>query len=305
MKNKLLIVLVVLFGYYSQAQQAPQYTQYMYNMGVVNPGYMINEPGIIKIGGLYRTQWVGIEGAPKTATVFANIPLSDRLELGVNFVGDKVGGKSNSTENMFNVNFAYKAKLTENTNLSFGVKAGGDQLNIDTSGKNIGSSNYLYENTNQTVLNLGAGLFLFNKKYYLGISSPNLVPSNFSSSTTTIYKQKSHFYTMAGYVFTLGSNLKFKPSTVIKYVDGSPLTFDISGNVLFYDKFEIGTSYRYQDAITGLVGFNISQNLRIGYAYDLTISELETFNSGSHEIIITYQLDLLGLSKKYSSPRFY
>jgi type IX secretion system PorP/SprF family membrane protein len=101
------------------AQQEPQYTQYMYNQGVVNPAYMINEPGLIRVGSLYRSQWVGLDGAPKTANVFANIPLNERVEIGVNYVNDQIGDVL--TTNNFNVNFAYRINVAENTNLSFGL----------------------------------------------------------------------------------------------------------------------------------------------------------------------------------------
>ncbi len=303
MKIKFLII-VVLCSLSMYAQQEPQYTQYMYNMSIVNPGYMINEPGLISVGSLYRTQWVGIEGAPKTANVFASIPLNDRIEISLNYLNDKIGSKVNLQENNFNIDAAYKINLKNNLNLSFGMKVGFDNLSFDFSETNL-SSDAAFQNTSKTLFNIGAGLFLFKEKYYVGFSSPNLIPSDVSNNSETVYTSRPHFFLIGGYVFDLNENVKLKPSTVVKYVNGAPLTFDLSANVLLYDKFEIGASYRYQDAVSGLVGFNVTNDLRLGYAYDFNTSELNDFNTGSHEFVLLYTFDVLGLSKKYESPRFY
>ncbi|MEP5338448.1 MAG: type IX secretion system membrane protein PorP/SprF [Algibacter sp.] len=303
MKQKLL-VLFIACSLLTYAQQEPQYTQYMYNMSMVNPGYMINEPGIVQVGSLYRTQWVGIDGAPKTANVFAHIPINDRIELSVNYLNDNIGGNVNLSENVFNVDAAYKIKLNNSLNLSFGVKAGFDHLNLSAIGSNvIGDS--AFGNTSKTMLNIGAGVFLFDDNYYAGISAPNLIPSNLDINDEVVYNDKAHLFLIGGYVFDINDDFKLKPSTVLKLVGGAPLSFDVSANVLYLNRFELGASYRYQNAVSGLVGIHVTPNLRLGYAYDLNTSELQTYNNGSHEFIILYKFDVLGLSKKYSSPRFY
>lgn len=303
MKIKIFIVFIIC-GFSAYAQQEPQYTQYMYNMSLVNPGYMINEPSIIQVGSLYRTQWVGIEGAPKTANLFANIPLSDKIELGVNYLNDNIGGKINLSENVFNINAAYKINIKKDLNLSFGVKMGFDHLNFSSLGSNV-SGDPLFQNSNKTVINIGAGAFLFHNNYYVGLSSPNLIPSDLDINSGVLYKDTPHLFLIGGYVFDINSAFKLKPSTVVKYATGAPLSFDVSANVLYQDTFELGVSYRYQDAISGLVGINITPHLKVGYAYDFNTSKLKTFNNGSHEFVLLYRFDVLGLSKKYSSPRFY
>ncbi|MDO5974389.1 PorP/SprF family type IX secretion system membrane protein [Flavivirga jejuensis] len=303
MKIKIFIVFIIC-GLSVFAQQEPQYTQYMYNMSLVNPGYMINEPSIVQVGSLYRTQWVGIEGAPKTANAFANIPLSEKVELSVNYLNDNVGGNVNLSENVFNVNAAYKINLQKDLNLSFGIKMGFDHINFSALGSNVGGDP-LFQNTNKTVINIGAGVFLFHKNYYVGLSSPNLIPSDLDVNSDVVYKDKPHAFLIGGYVFDINSEFKLKPSAVVKYVTGSPLSFDISTNVLYQNTFELGISYRYQDAVAGLAGINITPNLKVGYAYDFNTNKLNTYNNGSHEFILLYRFDVLGLSKKYSSPRFY
>ncbi len=303
MRIKIFVVFIIC-SLSAYAQQEPQYTQYMYNMSMVNPGYMIDELGIVEVGSLYRTQWVGIDGAPKTANVFANIPLNEKIELSINYLNDNIGGNINTSENVFNVDAAYKITLDNNLNVSFGLKMGFNHLNFSALGSNV-STDPLFQNEKKTVLNIGAGVFLFKQQYYVGLSSPNLIPSDLDVNSDIVYKDKAHVFLMGGYVFEVNTDLKLKPSTVVKYVGGSPLSFDVSANVLYKERFELGVSYRYQDAISGLAGINVTPNLRIGYAYDFNTSQLKTYNNGSHEFVLLYRFDVLGLSKKYSSPRFY
>ena len=286
------------------AQQEPHYTQYMYNMSIINPAYMINEPGLIEVGTLYRSQWVGIDGAPETGNIFANIPLSDKIELSLNYLNDEIGDNIKQTENVFNIDVAYKIKLTETLDLSFGMKVGFDHLSTNVFQSNV-SGDPFFENTRKTLLNIGAGVFAFNDNYYVGLSSPNLLPNELDTNNDILYQNELHIFLIGGYVFDINEDIKLKPSTVVKYVAGAPLSFDISANALYQEKFELGVSYRYKDAVTAMVGIEVFQDFRLGYAYDFNTSVLKDFNNGSHEFILTYKFDILGLSKKYSSPRFY
>tara|TARA_R110000868_G_scaffold79232_5_gene225520 strand:- start:2948 stop:3850 length:903 start_codon:yes stop_codon:yes gene_type:complete len=300
MKKILYILLLFIFTNVI-AQQQPQYSQYMYNMNVVNPAYVINEPGIIYVGALYRQQWNGIEGGPKTANLFANIPTNDHIEFSFNYINDQIGEVQN--ENIFNVDFAYILPIARRTKMAFGVKAGISNLALDFSQSNV-SSDPSFQNQNSTFFNAGAGLFVFNEKFYVGFSAPNLFPADLNEDNQNVYEQKTHFYGMAGYVFDVNPNLKLKPSTMIKQSIGAPLTFDASLNARFYDKFEIGTSYRFQENMAFMAAVNVSYNFRIGYAYDYNASKLRDFDNGSHEIILLYNFGLIK-SKKYISPRFY
>lgn len=302
--KKHIYIVFILSSILAKAQQEPHYTQYMYNMSMVNPAYMINQPGIIEVGGLYRSQWVGIEGAPKTVNLFANIPLNDRIELSTNYLNDNIGGNINLSENLFNIDAAYKINIKNTLNLSFGIKLGFDHLNFSAIGSNV-AGDPLFGNTNKTVLNIGAGIFLFDKKYYTGISSPNLIPASLGLNNEVVYNNKTHVFLIGGYIFNINHVFKLKPSTVLKYTGGAPLSFDLSVNTLYLEKFEFGVSYRYQDAFSVLVGVNVTQNLKLGYAYDFNTSKLKTFNNGSHEFLLIYRFDTLGLSKNYLSPRFY
>ena len=285
------------------AQQEPQYTQYTYNIGVVNPAYMINEPGLVRVGSLYRSQWVGLDGAPETANVFGNIPINERVEIGINYVNDRIGDVL--TQNYFNANFAYRINVGKTANLSFGLKLGIDNLSLDFTGQGLeGDSAFQNDQTNN--IDIGTGLFLFDHNYYIGLSSPNIIPYEIESGTTNIlYKNDPTVYFIAGYVYDVNDVLKIKPSAVTKWTSGAPLTYDLSLNALYANRFELGVSYRHQDAVAALAAFNVTQDLKIGYSYDFNTSELNRFNNGSHELVLIYTFDLLGLQKRYISPRFY
>lgn len=302
MKIKIFI-LIALCSLSTFAQQEPQYTQFTYNIGVVNPAYMINEPSLIRAGSLYRSQWVGLEGAPETANVFANIPVNERIELGVNYVNDQIGDVL--TQNVFNANFAYKINVGKTANLSFGLKLGIDNLSLDFSSKDLaGDSSFINDQT--SALDIGAGLFLFDDNYYVGLSVPSILPYDVESGTSDIlFENTSTAYLIAGYVFDVNNVLKLKPSGVTKVVSGSPITFDLSLNALYDERFELGVSYRHQDAVAALAGFNVTPDLKLGYSYDFNISDLNSFNNGSHELVLIYTFDILGLQKRYISPRFF
>ena len=305
MKNNIIIIIALFYSLINYAQQDSHYTQYMYNMSIINPAYMINEPGLFQVGSLYRTQWVSVTGAPKTANVFAHIPINNQIEFNVNYINDKIGSNINVATNVFNIDLAYKIDLDETKKLSFGVKTGLDSFALDASNSNV-ASDPLFQENNTTNFTMGAGVFLFADNYYVGLSVPNLIPSKIEvDNSGSLKKSVAHYYLTGGYVFDVSDSFKVKPSAILKEVTGVPLSFDVSMNVLYNNRFELGVSYRYDESISGLVAINITPSLRIGYAYDYIQNDLKNYSDGSHEFILLYKFDLLSLSKKYSSPRFY
>ncbi|GGX03789.1 membrane protein [Aquimarina muelleri] len=277
----------------------------MYNMSTVNPAYATGQSGLISTGILYRKQWTGIEGSPRTTNVFANIPVSEKIELSVNYVNDKIGEAIPVTNDYANIDFAYVTRISDKARLSYGLKAGINSFKINPSNSDVATDPAFADNTSTTQLNIGAGIYLFTSNFYAGVSSPNLLPSNIDIDGIGVAQTKTHLYGVFGYVFDFVDEVKLKPSMVIKQVLDSPLTFDLSINSLIYDKFELGVSYRYTDSFIALTGFNITQNLKVGYSYDFSVSKLSGYNNGSHEIVLLFNLDLLKYSKKYSSPRFF
>ncbi len=304
-KEITLLLLFLTSGFISFAQQEAHYTQYMYNMSIVNPAYMINKPGLIEVGSLYRMQWTGIDGAPRTANVFANIPLSENLEISANFLNDHIGESSTINFNTFNTDIAYKVRLNENLNLSAGLKIGFDSFNLNFSDQLLTDPSF--ENKKDAKFKIGAGLFLFAEQFYVGLSAPNFSGSKIEVeyNDQSVYSSKTHFFLMGGYIFKAGDNFKIKPSTIVKQTSGAPLTFDLSLNTLFADRFELGASYRYQESVAFLTSIFVTRDLRLGYAYDLNTGNLKEYTGGSHEFLLTYTFDVVGLGKKYASPRFY
>ena len=304
-------IVMLLFLLKTQAQQDPQYTQYMYNMNVVNPAYTTNEPGMLNFGTLYRTQWENAVGAPKTLTFFAHTPLSEKIEMGASIISDDIGDGSLKENNIY-VDFAYILKLDEQSNLSLGLKGGITTFETNFNGfrlPEVQDDPAFNENMNNTFPNVGIGAFYNRDKFYAGLSIPNLLTSKHLENRdglNRIGSEAIHLFGMAGYVFDINPNLKLKPSVLTKMVSGAPITADVSFNALFNNRFEGGVSYRLDDSVNAMFNIAVIPSVRIGYAYDYTLSNLGAFNNGSHEIFVLFNLDLWGLKKGYDkSPRFY
>ena len=319
MKHKkmkyLFLILIVFSAVRVQAQQDPQFTHYMYNMSVVNPAYATANQGVMNVGGLYRSQWVGIDGAPVTQSFFAHNPLSKKVEMGISITHDEIGKVVNES-NVF-ADFAYVLQLSQETKLSFGVKAGMTFFNADFTGfkyTNPSPDPAFQTNINKTAPNIGTGTYLFGPNYYFGFSAPNLLTTKHLESTNglmTTGVEAIHYFMTGGYVFTLNGddNLKIKPAFMLKGVSGAPVAIDLTTNVLINKKIEAGLGYRVGDSMSGLASFYVSPTLRIGYSYDYTLSNLSKYNSGSHEVFLLFDLGSNSLANKNKgydkSPRFF
>jgi type IX secretion system PorP/SprF family membrane protein len=312
MKNTIITYLIftgiILLSFKGMAQQDPLYTQYMYNMSVINPAYATDNPGMLNLGGLYRSQWVGIDGAPSTANFFAHTPVSERVELGITIVHDEIGDWVK--ENNITADFAYILPLNETNKLSFGVKGGISTFDANTSGLILNELNDpAFQNTNEVFPVFGVGTYLFGEKYYVGLSAPNLFTSKYlenKQGLRAMGEENIHYFLTGGYVFDLNEDFKLKPAFMARGVKGAPLSVDVTANVLMYNRLEAGIGYRFDESVTGLINFAITPGLRVGYAYDYTTSNLGDYNDGTHEFLILFDLDLFGLSKGYDkSPRFF
>lgn len=317
MKNYILFIIACCINFVAFSQQDPQYTQYMYNQNIINPGYTTNDVGIINFGAFNRSQWASAEGAPTTFNFFAHAPLSEKIEVGFSLVSDNIGDDV-VKENNFYADVAYILNLNENHKLSFGLKAGFTSFQSNFDGflfpddnliSGILTNDTAFENQNTIFPNLGAGLFYYTNTYYLGASAPNVLKTKQLERVDGIERlgsEEIHFFFTGGYIFNLSSSVKLKPAFMTKVVQGSPVVLDTSINVLFNNRFEAGLAYRSSDAVSALFNIGVTTALRIGYAYDYTLSNLGDFNSGSHEIMVLYDLDLTGLKKGYDkSPRFF
>jgi len=294
-----------------RAQQDPQFTHYMYNMSVINPAYATDTEGVINIGGLYRTQWVGAVGAPKTATLFVHSPIAKRIEMGLSVISDEIGDVVK--ENNIYVDFAYVLPVSENNKISFGLKGGFTFFDADFNGFQYSDTQpdpAFAENIHRTFPNVGVGTYFFSDNYYVGFSAPNLLKTKHlerQDAIATIGVEEVHYFFTGGYVFDLNPKLKFKPAFMAKGVKGAPMAFDLTGNVLVNNFFEAGVGYRIGDSVSGLVNFYVTPSLRLGYSYDYTLSNLGDYNSGTHEIFLLFDIGKAsGKSKGYDkSPRFF
>lgn len=312
MKKLILFVFFFLSILKASAQQDPHFTQYMYNMSVINPAYATDTPAILNLGSLYRYQWAGVKGAPKTLTLFAHTPINDKIETGLSLISDDIGDGAKKETNLF-ADFAYILQLNETQKLSFGLKAGFSTISTNFNGFQLNSGDVttdlaFAENTNQTMPNIGAGAYYFTDNYYIGLSVPNILGAEHVGSSkgqiNSFGTHKVHGYLTGGYVFDINEAFKLKPAAMAIFVEGAPVSVDLTANVLYNEKFELGASYRFGDAVSVLMNVSVTPNFRIGYSYDYTISNLSQFSSGSHEIVLLYNLDLLG--KGYNkSPRFF
>jgi len=274
-------------------------------MSVINPAYAGSKESMSG-GFLYRKQWVGIEGAPTTGTFFIHSPVGRNVGLGLSVISDKIGPVE---ENNIYGDFSYTLNLGGEHRLAFGLKAGLTMHKIDLSIiyptlPDAGDVLFASGNPNNTFLNIGSGVFYYTDKYYVAFSVPNMLKSKYLDFDGRQYgTDVIHYFLTGGYVFDINPNLKFKPFAMIKSSVNAPTSFDVSANFMMYDKLELGATYRLEDSFGAMVNFAITPSLRIGYAYDHIVSDLNVVTPASHEVILLFDLNF---PKKVSrSPRYF
>jgi type IX secretion system PorP/SprF family membrane protein len=302
----ILIVMLILGLEYSNAQQLPQFTQYMYNTIAINPAYAGSRDAL-SIVGLNRNQWAGFDGGPQTQTLSIHSPLrNEKVGLGLSLINDKSG-----YENFTYVyaDFSYTIKASEEVDLSFGIKGGmtyyklADELYNATE---VNQDPYFNEKLNRWNSNFGAGILFHSNKWYMGLSIPKLINHDLNNNTEFAALERVHYYAIGGYVFDLNENLKLKPSFMMKHTKGAPISTDLTANFLFNEVFWLGGSYRFngdQKAIGALVDFQVSDQFRVGYTYEIPTGEIRPYTSGSHEILLMYEFRYL--KRKQKSPRYF
>jgi type IX secretion system PorP/SprF family membrane protein len=305
--KKIIYILALGLGFLqaTHAQQDPQYTQYMYNMSVVNPAYAGSKEGL-STGLLYRRQWINLENAPATGTLFGHAPVGKNVGIGLSVVSDKIGPVS---ENNVYGDFSYTLELGGEHKVALGLKTGLTFHNIDlftqiNSTLPNANDGVFGRDVSNTYFNLGTGVFYYTDKYYLAVSMPNMLKSKHLDFDGRKYgNETNHAFITGGYVFDLNENFKLKPFFMAKSAYRAPTSVDLSLNLLMYNKFEAGLTHRIQDSFGAMVNYQVAPNLRIGYAYDHITSSLNNVTPSSHEIILLYDVNF---SKKVSrSPRYF
>nr|WP_294793406.1 type IX secretion system membrane protein PorP/SprF [uncultured Mucilaginibacter sp.] len=306
------------------AQQLPQFTQYMFNNYLLNPAVTgIENYTDVKLG--HRNQWVGLQGAPVTSYLSVNAPIgrnfiegdatgfsaqnginpSSRLftqnyqaaephhGIGAMVITDKAGP---ITQTNVSATYAYHLGLTNRLNLSVGVMGGMNRISLNTAELTPADPNDPAINNGENSQwrpDVGAGVWLYSSNYYVGLSARQLLPQNyyFGTSQATSSPTVPHFYLTAGVKLFMTDEITFLPSVLVKRTSPVPLTFDVNGKFNFQDKFWLGASYRRNDAVAVLAGFNLSSLINVGYSYDITSSALNTVSRGTHEIVIGLMLN--------------
>jgi type IX secretion system PorP/SprF family membrane protein len=300
MKKIIFIALAFCASTSVYAQQDAMYSQYMFNMLSVNPAYA-GSRDVLGFTALRRWQWVGIEGAPRTATFSADMPVwNERIGLGLSFVNDQIGVTKTNT---LYTSYAYRIQFLNGGTLALGIQGGFTNLKANllsltttTSGDNV-----FMQNVNEWLPNFGAGAYYSTDKFYVGVSAPHLMNNEIVKGTQSV--QKPHYFIMSGYVFRVSPVVVLKPSLLAKYVDGAPIEADINLNAWMHDRVGVGVSYRTGDAFVGMLEFQINQQMRFGYAYDITLTRLGSYSNGTHEVMLRYELG--SAKKKILTPRYF
>ncbi|MFC4721883.1 type IX secretion system membrane protein PorP/SprF [Geojedonia litorea] len=297
MKTRITIYLTFLLIFLGKSQvfcqQEPQYAQYMYNIQSINPAYTGTESHLSLLA-LYRSQWVGIEGAPRTQILSVHSPFGNHVGLGLNITNDEIFIAQST---YIATNFSYKLTISDRSILSFGIKAGGKLTSIDSNRLNHGAESSGDQSANFSDYNsftpqIGFGIFYYTNKMYLGFSIPEILDSKKfirNENKQHIYvSEKAHYNFLAGYTTAINRNIDFRPSALIKIVKGAPLQLDLSTNFIFYEKLTLGTAYRWDATLSALAAFQITDSLLLGLAYEVETSKLQQYNGSSSEFILRY-----------------
>lgn len=320
MKRIVVFILPLIFCSPAQAQQRPQYTQYILNNYILNPAISGIENYIdVKAG--YRSQWEGLDGAPVTSYISVHAPLGKNFlystaasvpasggtdpnsrsylqtykasepHHGIGFyaVSDKAGPLSRTDVSL---TYAYHLGLSADVNLSAGIAGGLTKIYLDRSrlileepnDAALGSGEY-----DQFKPDLSAGIWLYGARYFAGASVQQLLATPISFSDDGSYdegKKVPHVFVTAGYKIYLGDDIAAIPSVMVKKVSPVPLSVDVNIKLAYRDKFWTGASYRKDDSFAAMAGLNLGSVMNLGYSYDFTTSSLNKVSNGSHEIVL-------------------
>ncbi len=307
MKKIIIVLLGMLIGSQLWSQQDAMLSQYMFNGLFLNPAYA----GSHKYWSstfTYRNQWVAMDGAPETTILAVDGPIASKnMGLGFSFMYDKIGV---STHNKITANYSYQLRTSANSKLSLGINASLSQFNARVEDLLVwDEQDVVFANNinGKYVPSFGVGAYHYGEKHYVGISIPTLFAYqndyNFNFDLTKSSFLRRHYVLTGGYVFEVSPMVKLKPSTLLKYVANAPLEADINLTAYYKDMISAGVSYRTNDAVVFMVEYQANNYFRIGYAYDMTTSDIRNYSHGSHEIMIgvDFGKDLI----KVKTPRYF
>ena len=300
LRGVLLLVFLWSTGLSAFAQQKAMYTQYMFNAMAINPAYAaVDEQMAVTM--LSRHQWVGFAGAPNTQSFSIHTPIKQsNTFVGGQILRDQIGEVINETGGYLTL--TQRVALGLKTYLSVGINGGLSSFKATYSEINSpGSVNDpLFQNESSLRGNFGLGVMLFSDKYYVGVSSPHFYYTDLSASDNAV-KQRQHYMVQAGYLATINQNLKLKPNFLVKYVNGSPVQFDLNANLLINETLWVGASYRSLDSFSALASVYVTKDIQFGYSYDIAHTALSKVQKGSHEVMLQFRMWVKGRDQ----PRCY
>ncbi len=294
MRKRFYLGLIILFVGIGNmmAQQEPMFTQYMFNSLTINPAYA-GTTETLNLNTLTRLQWVGLEGSPKTFSLTAHTPIEGRkIGLGITLVTDEIGPVNNT---FFTINYAYRLRVTDDLTLSMGLKGGISSYTVGLTDLSVidPEDPQFQSNEKKISPNLGFGFYLYGDQYYVGFSAPKLIQTTVDDEYATDENQlKRHYFIAGGYNWQINSEWLLKPSLLTKIVAGSPVSNDITVQGLYNDLVGAGVMYRIGDAAGLFVFGKVYKELQVGYGYEYSLNGLSGINSGTHEIMLTYDFDV-------------
>lgn len=293
---KIIVTLIglLLLHISGQAQQHPLFTQYMFNMLAVNPGYA-GSTGSPTFTASIRRQWTGFPGAPQTEVISGHAPLPlTRSSLGFILMHDKVVVNN---QYLFQAAYAYRIPLSAKASFALGVQSGISQYRRKYGDLDIISQNpsadpaFAGDQYEQIVPTLGLGAYFHTERSYLGISMPTVIDHSVPDGETSGQDLHArHYFISAGHVIPLGADLKFKPNVLARWKENGPFQIDLNANFLIREILWLGVSYRSRDSIDGLVQWILNDQLSAGYSYGMPLSSLSNQQNGTHEFVLSYRL---------------
>ncbi|MEP2671111.1 MAG: type IX secretion system membrane protein PorP/SprF [Cyclobacteriaceae bacterium] len=285
-----------------QAQQQATFSQYMFNGVAINPAYAGTHEAL-SVSLLTRFQNVGLEGAPTTQTLSIHSPLvNQRMAVGLMVVHDKIGIIGQTGVSGI---YAYRIPMSNDATLSFGLQAGLGMYNAQYSQLDVYQPDFLFsDDIRQTRPNFGAGVFYNHTNWFVGFSMPHMMNNVFSrGANLNTIKQSTPIILSGGYVYTINPMLSIKPNFLFKVVDNRPVEFDLNANILFDEVIWFGLSYKFSNALTMISELQITDQLRFGYSYSVTMGPIRSAELGSHEILLNYRFKFN--MKGIVTPRYF
>lgn len=297
-----LVVLFVSSSFIAFGQQQPMFTQYAYNTLAINPAFSGTKSGMDFLL-LNRWQWVDYEGAPNTFNFTSSFKVSEKFGLGLNIINDKIGV---STNNSFQLAGAYMLPINKKLTMSFGLSVSANTFKHDWDNLTLQNPNdpsFGSNNESLTNLNTGFGVYLYSKKYYVSVSIPYIL-ENKITNTSDAHTYR-HYFLKGGVHFNLSEHIDFVPSVLFKYVQNNDVQLDVTATFIFQEMIWLGATYRTQDGAALMTQFHYNKRFRIGYAYDLPFTDVKNSTSGTHEIIIGFNIKTNNKNHIIVSPRYF